>query len=96
MDDIAIKTTVGIEESESLYEIKIYPNPTFDFIYLKTKKPEDFKVSISSVEGRVIMEKIINNAVITKINVSTLPKGLYFITIEDKNNRKKVSKLIVE
>lgn len=96
VDDISIKLTVGFPDADSISEIKIYPNPTSDFIHLRMNRPQNIRVKIFTLEGKRVLQKSFSNASNINMDVSTLPKGFYFLIIEGKNHRKILKKLIVE
>ncbi len=67
-------------------EIKIYPNPTSD--YLSISNLENINISTMSIidtTGKTI-KKISSN--FTKIDVSNLSQGLYILSIETKDGKK--------
>ncbi|MDC8002348.1 T9SS type A sorting domain-containing protein [Aequorivita todarodis] len=80
--------TLGIEEQTSS-DIKFYPNPAKDFLYIDSQFPYDL-VSIYSLTGSLIKQS--SNS---RINVSNLSKGLYFakISIKGRTITKKFMKL---
>lgn len=65
---------VGIEE-KMLSNIKIYPNPVKNSLYIDLKK--DFEYKIKSVDGL----ELIKGGNSSTIDVSTLPVGVYLIEI---------------
>ena len=77
---------IGVEDPLAKDQVKVYPNPTSDFVNLEldlANVADEVKVSISDAQGRVIKEQIINNVgkEIHSINVSSLTNGGYFMTI---------------
>jgi len=71
---------VGLEELDASKTI-VYPNPTDGDLNIKF--PEPIKgVSICDQIGKIYKIEVINNY---KLDLSTLPKGIYFITIEGEN-----------
>jgi polyhydroxybutyrate depolymerase len=64
----------------NIYEPYIYPNPATDNIQIMNLKSEAEYFSVFDSEGRQIIEKqkMKNN---NKIGISSLPGGLYFVTI---------------
>ena len=59
-------------------KFKIYPNPTTDFFQIQTQE-SNLKVEIFSANGQLVLEnQFIQNE---KIDVSGLPKGIYFIKV---------------
>ncbi|PRA92940.1 propanediol utilization protein [Chryseobacterium sp. MYb7] len=62
-------------------EVSIYPNPADTFVEVKNLKGKaDYK--IYSADGRLVQEGKIEG----KINVASLIKGMYVITIKDEKN----------
>lgn len=71
-------------------ELKIYPNPVSDNLYVSINQlsMREVKYKIITLEGKVIDEGLLNNA---KILVRNLNKGLYFIKFYDKKRYKTIS-----
>jgi len=82
-------TGIEVIKKESL---KIYPNPTLD--YLNLKFTETIKsISILDLSGRFIESKIIENNT-AAIDVRHLSSGTYIVEIESKNGQKTRSKFV--
>jgi hypothetical protein len=64
--------------------IKIYPNPTNDFIYFEGLK-EDNIVNIYDVQGKIVVTKLINEK--GSIDLSGLNKGVYVVKIANSVQR---------
>lgn len=62
-------------------EFKVYPNPVKDAIFIENKTTENSKFDLINTEGKLVqtIDLEINNK--TKINVSSLPVGIYFYKI---------------
>ncbi|MBN1251016.1 MAG: endonuclease [Bacteroidales bacterium] len=82
--------TSGIENLELLY--KIYPNPAKDFINIESENQIN-KIEILSINGQNLKTEIINNSK-AKINISELPKGIYFLNLSDSNGNISSSKFV--
>jgi hypothetical protein len=78
-NDVSVST--GINENNTL-ETSIYPNPANDIVTIDA--PLNSVVTIYSVEGKVVMNRITNNT-IEMINVSSLENGSYIVSIENNN-----------
>ncbi len=60
----------------------VYPNPASDQINIRLNDSfNQYKLTIYSAVGTKIMEQFDNNSEI-QVNISTIPKGIYFITLE--------------
>ena len=67
-------------------EIRVYPNPTSDFLYIEGDFDTGSQVFIYDVTGKIVktMELTSNNA---KFNISHLPEGFYIVKIRDGNGK---------
>ncbi len=78
--DISIneeEITANLQETNSSKDISIYPNPTTDFIEIKTSKDTLVtKVMLYSMDGRLIFEKEVSN---NQVDLSNLPVGSYLL-----------------
>lgn len=69
--------TVGVEVVNESPQLKVYPNPTSDFLFIESENP--FQV-LSIVDANGAKHKIeVNN---NRLNLSALSDGLYFLEIE--------------
>jgi hypothetical protein len=75
---------VSMEENNSL-QFKIFPNPSSDFIYIKSTESNvfDYSLKLYDLNGKNISSKeiILTNGVNNKMDVSYLSKGVYLIEI---------------
>jgi poly(beta-D-mannuronate) lyase len=86
--DVGVKLGFEADQSLSLVdsdidkELKIYPNPAKDFIYLSTNE-DVFGIEVYNLIGKKVLSfsKLINN----RIDVSTLSKGVYILKITNNN-----------
>lgn len=73
--------TINSADDEVSNPLYIFPNPTQDYVNIVNKSPFS-KVQLLNVNGQVLKEQ---NG--DRIDVTELPKGLYFISVENKYNR---------
>ena len=77
----------------------IYPNPTNDFIKIKSNQNsfELKEIKVFDTQGRLLIstQKSVNNEQLT-IDVSTIPNQLLFITLTDINSREHKVKILKE
>ncbi|NJN42959.1 MAG: T9SS type A sorting domain-containing protein, partial [Flammeovirgaceae bacterium] len=71
-----IISITGLEISRT--SLSIYPNPTSDFLHVQLSDPDRSAIHLMSADGRSVMDMKKAQKV---IDVSSLPKGMYFITI---------------
>ncbi|WP_415327643.1 T9SS type A sorting domain-containing protein [Chryseobacterium sp. MMS23-Vi53] len=73
--------------------IKIYPNPSSDFVHLKLNSKQKIeKIELSDVSGKSISHPKMSES--GSIDISGLPAGVYFLNInsEGKNYQEKIIK----
>lgn len=79
--DGTLKTSVN---NLSIGKIDIYPNPAGEFISLKNLT-EATTISVYNPEGQMVISTKLNSSS-DRIDVRSLSKGIYFITLRDKNS----------
>ncbi|MCU4164425.1 family 43 glycosylhydrolase [Carboxylicivirga caseinilyticus] len=85
--------STGVNESELPNTddlIKIYPNPTDNFVMVETGNP--LNITIYDINGQAVKQVHINES--QKIDLSYLSQGIYFIVAEDQTKRS-THKLII-
>jgi hypothetical protein len=89
-DTVCFASNVNIDES-MITEIKVFPNPTSDCIYIETQLPEEPSLmAITDITGRVVYQSTFSS----KIDVSNWPKGMYLLSVYTSTG-KFVNKIIV-
>ena len=80
----------GIDENE-MTMISVYPNPAHDIIFVGANNDSPVQhIEMYDITGRKVL-----SSTETEINVSALPKGIYFISVYTEN-QKIVEKIIIE
>lgn len=80
-------TTIGVLSSkqEELLSFETYPNPAIDFVNVQLSSDIiEADVMVFDVSGRLVKSQQINIDD-TKLNISDLSKGIYFLTISSDN-----------
>jgi hypothetical protein len=83
---------LNTEEVET-NEILFYPNPVKDKFFIKNDKQKITKLRILDVQGRTLVEKRGMQTQL-EIDLSELPKGIYFVTIESDGKIRQTEKVI--
>lgn len=93
---INVSGTTGIEEMTQTLAFNLYPNPASDFINLNVSGAENNLVTIDVINllGSKVIDlggkQTLTNGV-KRIDISALPKGVYFLNIvADNKNRSSV------
>lgn len=71
------------EEKQNEVEFKVYPNPTSDYLFF-SKDVSDQKISVIDLSGNIVLKTEFSQ---NGLDVSGLPSGVYFVVIEDTNEK---------
>lgn len=97
-DGSASYSSVSLIKRDNLKSvITIYPNPTSDYALVSFNT--SFKkgiITLSSFEGQVVQSKSVNSSAgYVKLEMATLPKGVYILEIKDQNQTIQTDKIIL-
>ncbi|PQJ14289.1 T9SS type A sorting domain-containing protein [Nonlabens tegetincola] len=67
-------------------QIEFYPNPSKDFIFIEGNGDVEKSVTISSLSGTQLLQHHEINQNLTKIDISNLATGVYFLTVTSNND----------
>ncbi len=96
VDDV---TAVGVAQPISVNNvyananISVYPNPASDVLYIDNKATAALTANLYAVNGAVVATKAISGN--GKMDISTLPAGLYFYSLTDSGTILKRGKITV-
>lgn len=66
-------------------QISIYPNPAVDQVFIQTNGLENYKLTVTDVNGKVLLEENVTNEV-KEVDVSGLAKGMYVFSLDFERN----------
>lgn len=75
---------VGINEASNDAFTFVYPNPTSDDLNIVTAD-ENSQVQIMDLNGKIMMNQNLDITT-SKVNVSSLEQGIYFVVVKSKNS----------
>ena len=78
-------STLTTETSELQLQVKVFPNPTKEVIYITHPTEQFFEVRITDVSGRQILQTAHQKQ--QPLNVQTLTSGTYFITVTTRDSK---------
>ena len=88
------------EEKAQVASFNLYPNPATNFtnVELELTKDADVTISVFSLSGQLVANETLTNRqegnIKHRVNTSTLPKGIYFVTVQADGMKFKGSKFI--
>lgn len=83
-----------MEEWEGLdFEIKAYPNPTSDLLFVYTKEFEGLKIHLYDLQGKIILSEVFVKDVV-EVDFGSMPASTYIMHIMDDNKTLKTFKII--
>ena len=79
-------------ENKSISSFEIIPNPAYESISI-VSNIEKGKAELISLNGTVLWSDFFNTSTLS-LDLSTIPKGIYFVKILDKNGNQQVQKIV--
>lgn len=73
--------------------ISIWPNPATDVVYIKDVEQVE-NIQVFTSDGKMVLQALQSSLIDNKLNISSLPSGLYFIQITDNKKNKSIIKVI--
>ena len=78
-------STLNTETPELQLQVKVFPNPATEVIYVNHPTEQFFEVAITDVSGKQILQTLHQKE--QPLSVQTLTKGTYFITVTTKDSK---------
>jgi hypothetical protein len=85
---------LSVEESLLDVQVKVYPNPTSEMLYVSHPALNSFFIQISDLNGKLTYSNTINKE--EPLDISNYSKGIYLVTIENKETNKKNTYKIIK
>ena len=85
---------LSIEDNTLDVQLRVYPNPTSQSLYVSHPELNSFGISIADLNGKIIYHSIINKE--EPLDVSNYTQGMYLVTIENKESNKKTTYKIIK
>lgn len=85
---------IGIHETGNKNNIRIYPNPAKNILFVERKNGKYSEIKIYSLLGKLVYQDNLNK-LITEINLINFNKGIYFVKVYEKDTQNIVLKIII-
>ena len=78
-------STLNTETPELQLQVKVFPNPATEVIYITHPTEQLFEVAITDISGKQILQTLHQKE--RHLSVQTLTTGTYFITVTTKESK---------
>ena len=85
-------SVLSIESITTNLLVKVYPNPTKEVIFITHPSSNSFKVFISDLTGKVLLQKQVGKQ--DPINIERYPTGTYLINVTTEDKKTNSYKII--
>jgi hypothetical protein len=85
---------LSIDDATLNVQIKVYPNPTSQSLYVSHPELNSFQIQITDLNGKQVYIGTIEKEI--PLDVSNYTQGMYLITIENKESNKKNTYKIIK
>ena len=75
--------------------ISCYPNPAGNEVFINNQTEQEYQLTITSVNGQVLLQNQIKANDATKVDTGNLPNGIYFVNLYQGKLFVKTQKLII-
>ena len=92
-----VLSTVGVEELLILNEVKVYPNPATDKLFIELENSYDeMMVEFLTEDGKIVRSKMISQENSLQFNVSDLSGGTYFLRLNYHGSIKTIKVILTK
>jgi hypothetical protein len=85
---------LSVEDNILDVQLRIYPNPTSQSLYVSHPDMSSFGITIVDLHGKQLYSGTINND--EPLDVSNYTQGMYLVTVENKETNKKNTYIIIK
>lgn len=85
-EQIVNMNTAGISDVAEAMNVRIYPNPAKDNVYVETEGSEIDQISLYTITGQEVL-KVNGTGYKQVLQTASLPAGVYVIKVQDKDGK---------
>ena len=86
---VNVVPTLGLDDLSKMENVKLYPNPTFDMVYVKIDNLK--RLEVYDINSRKLFESTEN-----QISLSSYQTGVYFVKVINNNNNSRMFKIVLK
>mgnify|MGYP000929575979 CR=1 FL=1 len=86
---VTVGTTLGLDGFSTMEDVKLYPNPTFDKVFVKLVNLK--RLEVYDINSRKLFESTEH-----QVSLSSYDSGIYFIKVINKENHSRMFKIILK
>ena len=91
-----VLSTVGVGELLLLKEVKVYPNPANDEVFIELEQSyNELLVEFLTDDGKVVRSKMVSKEKAIRLNVSDLSVGTYFVRLNYHDHIKTIKVILI-
>jgi len=94
---IVTSTSTTEEVKSEIPTIRIFPNPTTDYLYIEHDDANGYGYELYDIAGRLLLERNETEAYHTYIlNTSSFSSGFYYLHIIDGKGKRQIKEIVVQ
>ena len=86
---VNVVPTLGLDDLSKMENVKLYPNPTFDMVYVKIDNLK--RLEVYDINSRKLFESTEN-----QISLSSYQTGVYLVKVINNNNNSRMFKIVLK
>ena len=86
---VTVIPTLGLDDLSKMENVKLYPNPTFDMVYVKIDNLK--RLEVYDINSRKLFESTER-----QISLSSYQTGVYFVKVINNKNNSRMFKIVLK
>lgn len=88
--------SLGLDSFDKLTDIRIYPNPATDYVFVQKPADKKLEVSLYDLAGKYIPVESIQNEDYIRLKMGHLANAVYWLLVIDKDSKQYATHKIVK
>jgi hypothetical protein len=83
---LPVESCIGLNEfNQSLSDLRVYPNPTSNSLFVETSSNTSKSIEISDISGRVLFSAVYNDQR-SQVDIGGFSNGIYYLRVQSENS----------